>query len=84
MNRQFAARDRIRPAAAAFTTIPANEAAEYPRSLTKDDIDRWMSELSNWGRWGKKDQAGTVNLITPAKRKQAPALIHEMRAGLSG
>ena len=36
-----------------------------------------MTELSNWGRWGKDDQAGTVNLITPAKRKQAAALVRE-------
>ncbi|MEK7831293.1 MAG: hypothetical protein AAB401_09430, partial [Acidobacteriota bacterium] len=21
--------------------------------LTKDDVDRMMTELSNWGRWGK-------------------------------
>jgi hypothetical protein len=49
----------------------------YPRNLTKDDIDRWMTELSNWGRWGKDDQAGTVNLITNAKRKQAAALVKE-------
>jgi kynurenine formamidase len=54
-----------------------SEASEYPRNLTKDDIDRWMTELSNWGRWGKEDQAGTVNLIGPAKRKQAAALIRE-------
>ena len=24
-----------------------------------------MTELSNWGRWGKDDQIGTLNLITP-------------------
>jgi kynurenine formamidase len=36
-----------------------------------------MKELSNWGRWGKSDQTGTVNLITPAKRKQAAALVKE-------
>jgi hypothetical protein len=34
-----------------------------------------MTELSNWGRWGKDDQLGAVNLITPAKRKQAAALV---------
>jgi kynurenine formamidase len=50
---------------------------KYPRNLTKEDIDRWMTELSNWGRWGKDDQAGTVNLITAAKRKQAAALVKE-------
>ena len=49
----------------------------YPRNLTKDDIDRWMTELSNWGRWGKDDQMGTVNLITNAKRKQAAGLVKE-------
>jgi hypothetical protein len=25
-----------------------------------------MTELSNWGKWGKDDQAGTISLITPA------------------
>ncbi|MBI3208920.1 MAG: cyclase family protein [Candidatus Solibacter usitatus] len=40
-------------------------------------MERWMSELSNWGRWGKTDQMGTVNLITPAKRRAAAALVKE-------
>ena len=43
----------------------------------KATIDRWMKELSNWGRWGKDDQLGAVNLITAAKRKQAVALVRE-------
>jgi kynurenine formamidase len=43
-------------------------------SVTKDQVDRWMKELSNWGRWGKEDQLGAVNLITPGKRTQALAL----------
>ena len=47
------------------------------RPLTKADIDRWMTELSNCGRWGKDDQLGTLNLITPAKRRQAAALAKE-------
>jgi kynurenine formamidase len=64
-------------AAALIPTAQAEPAEKYPRNLTKDDIDRWMTELSNWGRWGKDDQAGTVNLITAAKRKQAAALIKE-------
>jgi hypothetical protein len=44
---------------------------QYPRNLTQQDIERWMSELSNWGKWGSDDQAGTINLISPAKRKAA-------------
>src|SRR5881396_1773995 len=50
-------------------------AAEQP--LHKADLDRWMQELSNWGRWGKDDQLGTVTLITAAKRKAAAALVKE-------
>ena len=50
---------------------------KYPRNLSKEDLDRLMTELSNWGRWGKDDQAGTINLITPAKRKAAAALVRE-------
>lgn len=45
--------------------------------VDKATVDRWMKELSNWGRWGKDDQMGTVNLITAAKRKQAVALVRE-------
>ena len=79
----FSARDRLRWLAAAATLAapPGNALAasseRYPRNLTQADIERWMTELSNWGRWGKEDQAGTVNLITPAKRRQAAALIRE-------
>src|SRR5579872_162403 len=51
--------------------------AQSPRNVTKADVDRWMTELSNWGRWGKEDQMGAVNLITPAKRKKAAALVRE-------
>src|SRR3979409_1198938 len=38
---------------------------------TRQDFDQYMTQLSNWGRWGKDDQMGAVNLITPAKRKEA-------------
>jgi kynurenine formamidase len=50
-------------------------AAEH--TTTKAEVERWMTELSNWGRWGKEDQLGTVNLITAAKRKEAAALVKE-------
>src|SRR5450432_2363388 len=48
-----------------------------PHATTKADVDGLMKELSNWGRWGKDDQTGTLNLITPAKRKSAAALVRE-------
>jgi kynurenine formamidase len=45
--------------------------------VTKEQFERWKTELSNWGRWGKDDQMGALNLITPAKRKQAAALVRD-------
>ena len=36
--------------------------------MTKADVERLTKELSNWGRWGKKDQLGALNLITKAKQ----------------
>ncbi|HMC65460.1 MAG TPA: hypothetical protein VKI65_11020, partial [Gemmataceae bacterium] len=64
-------------AAASFgTPAGADEPKRNPRAkLTADDIDAMMTSLSNWGRWGKKDQLGALNLITPQKRKQAAALV---------
>jgi hypothetical protein len=46
-------------------------------AVTEAQYERWKKELSNWGRWGKDDEIGTLNLITPAKRKQAAALVKE-------
>ncbi len=46
-------------------------------ALTIADLEKWMSELSNWGRWGKTDELGALNLITPEKRRQAARLVKE-------
>ena len=50
---------------------------ETTETTSKAEFDRWKAELSNWGRWGTDDQIGAVNLITPAKRRQAAALVKE-------
>ena len=44
----------------------------YP---TEEQVLEWMTSLSNWGRWGNDDQLGCLNLITPAKRRQAASLV---------
>jgi kynurenine formamidase len=44
-------------------------------SVTKQQFDQWMTQLSNWGRWGKDDELGALNLITAEKRRQAAALV---------
>lgn len=56
---------------ASGVVLPGDE----PGKVTRTDVDRWMKELSNWGRWGKDDQKGALNLITPATRKRAAALV---------
>ncbi len=52
-------------------------AAGASGGVTAEQFDRWMTELSNWGRWGDDDELGTLNLVTPAKRVQAAALVTE-------
>ena len=47
------------------------------QQTTRAEFERWKTELSNWGRWGKDDQIGALNLITPAKRRQAAVLVRE-------
>ena len=51
-----------------------DRAANEP-GATRAEFDQWMTELSNWGRWGEDDQMGAANLITDAKRRQAAALV---------
>ena len=46
-------------------------------TLTESDVIKMISSLSNWGRWGKDDELGTINLITPEKRKRAAALVRD-------
>ncbi len=45
--------------------------------VTKPEFEAMMKSLSNWGRWGAADEMGTLNLITPEKRKQAAGLIKD-------
>src|SRR5499426_1791210 len=47
------------------------------RTITAAQYESWKKDLSNWGRWGKDDQIGAMNLITPAKRKEAAALVKD-------
>jgi kynurenine formamidase len=64
-----------------FTTASAPYAetpgAAHQTIATEEDFRRAMKDLSNWGRWGADDELGAANLITPAKRKRAIALVKE-------
>jgi len=49
--------------------------AERHPNIT-DVLDR-CRKYTNWGRWGKDDELGTLNFITPAKVKTAAALVRK-------
>ena len=55
----------------------SQDAVAQSRRMTKADVEAWVTELSNWGRWGNDDQLGALNLITPEKRKQAAGVVKE-------
>jgi hypothetical protein len=57
-------------------TAPADR-PDVDRDLVPAIYERWKTELSNWGRWGADDEIGTLNLITPQKRREAAALVTE-------
>lgn len=61
----------------AFWRGVAAQPASSHLLVTEAQYDRWQVELSNWGRWGKDDEMGTLNLVTSAKRKQAAALVKD-------
>jgi kynurenine formamidase len=44
---------------------------------TEDEVLEFFTSLSNWGRWGKDDQLGTLNLVTPQKRVEAARLVQQ-------
>src|SRR5262245_40014464 len=44
-----------------------------PQSVA--EFEAMFKQVSNWGRWGKDDEVGTMNLVTNAKRKQAAGLV---------
>src|SRR4249919_366476 len=56
---------------------PAAQSSSSSHNVTPQQYERWKKDLSNWGRWGKDDEIGTLNLITPSKRKQAAGLVKE-------
>lgn len=64
----------------AILALPLSSPAQdtdAPPPLDADDIAALFEQVSNWGRWGDDDQRGTLNLITPAKRRQAAGLVRE-------
>ncbi len=54
--------------------MPAKVTPKVPSEAV---VQSWFKKYSNWGRWGKEDQLGTLNHITPQKRVAAARLVKD-------
>jgi kynurenine formamidase len=70
---------RVSLGAGAATRVRAETPAAAPSVRTDADIERLLPALSNWGRWGKHDEIGTLNFVTPELRRKAAALVKSGR-----
>ena len=47
-----------------------------PRPVVPEEVViGYLTEMSNWGRWGADDTLGTLNLVTPEKVRDAIGLV---------
>jgi kynurenine formamidase len=51
-----------------------------PRVPERPEVLGYLHERRNWGRWGRDDQLGALNLITPEKRVAAARLVRTGRS----
>jgi kynurenine formamidase len=52
----------------------ADDVAAIP---PQDAVLGYFASLSNWGRWGEEDDAGTLNLLTPERVARAASLVRD-------
>jgi len=50
--------------------------------LTAEDINAYLAEHRNWGRWGHDDELGALNLITAEKRRKSAAVVRTGRTSV--
>jgi kynurenine formamidase len=55
------------------------QAVAQKRVPTRVEIESYLRDRSNWGRWGDKGNAGATNLITVEKRLAAIRLVRKGR-----
>src|SRR5689334_15487482 len=47
---------------------------------SKEEALEYLHGRRNWGRWGKDDELGAINLITPEKHVEAAKLVRSGRS----
>jgi Putative cyclase len=45
--------------------------------VTIEQVNKWETELSNWGKWGPDDERGSLNFVTPEKTREAARLVKD-------
>lgn len=50
------------------------------RLPAREEVESYIRDRRNWGRWGDDDQVGAINLITPEKRLAAAGLVRSGRS----
>ena len=53
--------------------------SKYP-VISQGEFDTLFNEIKNWNKWGKDDEKGTLNYITPDKIIAAAALVKSGRS----
>ncbi len=48
-------------------------------NISVAEFEAMFESVKNWGRWGKRDQRGTLNYITPEHVRQAASLVRSGR-----
>jgi hypothetical protein len=66
-----------RPAATPAPLALHPSTQEAAHRMTFEEVVAMEQELSNWGRWGKEDERGTLNLVTPQKTLEAMRLVKD-------
>ncbi|MBI3046067.1 MAG: cyclase family protein [Candidatus Harrisonbacteria bacterium] len=46
-------------------------------NFSEKEVLSYLDSLSNWERWGKEDELGTINFINPKKVKKSLALVRD-------
>jgi len=49
--------------------------APKPGYVSAKEFDNIFQSVCNWGRWGKDDEKGTLNYITPEHIRRAASLV---------
>ena len=65
---------------AGLAMLAPGEEPQGARKVTAAEVQEILASVSNWGRWGDDDELGTLNLVTPRRRRQAASLV---KAGIS-